>query len=344
MKRIAVLVGFLVAGIVAAIAPPGRQIEAQANCFQETGFCITTQQFADYFAGRGGSKTLGFPISRTFKLEGFQVQFFQRVVLQLQGSNVSRLNLLDPNMLPITKANQSVFPKPDPQIAAQAPQQSSTYAQDVVKYIQKVSPNSFQGQAVKYFDTFNAAVPAEVAFAGTTRNDDLLTLLNLEIWGLPTSAPAPDPSNGGFIYQRYQRGIMHYDASCGCTQGILVGEYLKSVITAKNLPPDLQQDMQGSRFYGQYNPSAPNWVARPGDLPNTDMNGAFEPGSGAVTQPTPGPTVAVPAGTATATPTTTAAGPSVTLQVDDTRIDPGQTINVTVIARYATAINWIEFE
>ena len=62
MKRIAVLVGFLIVGFVAAIAPPGRSTEAQANCFQETSFCITTPQFADYFAGRGGSKTLGFPI------------------------------------------------------------------------------------------------------------------------------------------------------------------------------------------------------------------------------------------------------------------------------------------
>src|SRR3954464_1923743 len=147
MKRIAVLVGFLVAGLVAAVAPPGRQTEAQANCFQETNFCITTPQFADYFAGRGGSKTLGFPISRTFKLEGFQVQFFQRVVLQLQGSNVSRLNLLDPNMLPITKANQSVFPKPDPQIAAQAPQQSSPSARDVLNFFQRVPPTSFRGRA-----------------------------------------------------------------------------------------------------------------------------------------------------------------------------------------------------
>src|SRR3954449_10195134 len=120
MKRIAVLVGFLVAGIVSAIAPPGRPIEAQANCFQETNFCITTQQCVDYYQQRGGSKTLGFPISRTFTLEGFEVQFFQRVVLQLQGGQVARLNLLDPNIMPMTRVNQSQFPPNDPQLAAQA--------------------------------------------------------------------------------------------------------------------------------------------------------------------------------------------------------------------------------
>jgi hypothetical protein len=358
MKRIAVLVGFLIVGFVAAIVPPGRTIEAQANCFQETGFCITTSQFADYFAGRGGSKTLGFPISRTFTLEGFQVQFFQRVVLQLQGPNVSRLNLLDPNVLPITRANQSVFPKPDAQIAAQAPQPSSpTYAKDVVQYIQKVSPNTFGGQQVNFFDTFNGAVPADLAFGGGPRNDDLLTLFNLEIWGLPTSAPAPDPGNGGFIYQRYQRGIMHFDASCGCTQGILVGEYLKAVMTGKNLPGDLAADMQGSRYLNQYNAANMGWLNRPGELKDTDLTGAFEPGTGAVTPGTGSGspnTGGNPGGGATATPTpapgtatptpTPASASEVVIQVDDDLIDPGQKLHVTVIARNSAGLDWIEWQ
>jgi hypothetical protein len=178
-----------------------------------------------------------------------------------------------------------------------------------------------------------------------------VTLLNLEIWGLPTSNPAADPGNGGFVYQRYQRGIMHFDASCGCTQGILVGEYLKSVITGKNLPPDLHDDMLGSRFLEQYSPGSPGWVARPAALSNTDMNGAFEQGTGAVTQPPAPPaqaTIPVVVGaataTATVTPTATAAGPNVTVQVDDDTIDPGQTVSVTVIANHNVGIDWIEFE
>jgi cell division septation protein DedD len=187
----------------------------------------------------------------------------------------------------------------------------------------------------------------DVAFAGQTPNPDLVTLLNLEIWGLPTSNPAPDPGNGGFIYQRFQRGIMHFDASCGCTQGILVGEYLKAVITGRSLPTDLGADMQGSRFLNQYSPGSSGWVARPAVLQNTDMNGAFEPGTGPVTQPPAPPaqpTSPPAAGTATATPTPSAVGPTVTIQVDDDLIDPGQSVTVTVIARYPTAIDWIEFE
>jgi len=357
MKRIAVLVGFLVIGLVSAFAPPGRETEAQANCFQETGFCITNPAFAEYFRVRGGTRILGFPVSRSFTFEGFEVQFFQRVVLQQVGTNINRLNLLDPGVMPMTRVNQSQFPPNDPQIAAQAPQTSSpTYAQDVVQFVQKVSPNTFNGQPVKFFDTFNGTVPADLAFGGAAPNPGLLTLLNLEIWGLPTSNPAPDPGNGGFIYQRYQRGIMHFDASCGCTQGILVGEYFKAVLTGQNLPTDLAADMQGSRFYGQYNPNNVNGLNRPGDLQNTNMTGAFVPGTAAVQpgtgqgqpgtgQPKPtGPTPTSPPAAATATSTPDPASTiSIELQLDDDLIDPGQNLRVTVIGRSQAGLDWIEW-
>jgi hypothetical protein len=310
---------------------------------------MTNQAFAEYFRLRGGTRILGFPISRSFTLEGFEVQFFQRVVLQLQGGQVQRMNILDPGVMPMTRANQSQFPASDASIAGRAPQVGAPdYAQQVVNFVKQVSPDTFNGQQVGFFNLFNTTVPVDIAFAGQTPNPDLVTLLNLEIWGLPTSNPAPDPGNGGFIYQRYQRGIMHFDASCGCTQGILVGEYLKAVITGKSLPTDLGQDMQGSKYLNQYSPGSPNWVARPAELPSTDMNGAFEPGTGNVAQPpAPVPVATQPAGAATATPTATGTavgGPTITLQVDDDRIDPGQTIAVTVIGRYASPIDWIEFE
>jgi hypothetical protein len=334
---------FVLVAMFAALAPPETPTQAQAICFQETGFCISNPAFERYFRERGGTRILGFPISRSFTLEGFEVQFFQRVILQLQGGQVSRLNGLDPGIMPMTRANQSVFPGPDESIAARAPQTTSpTYARDVVQFVQQVAPNSFNGQQVGFFNLFNTTVPVDIAFAGQTPNPDLVTLLNLEIWGLPTSNPAPDPGNGGFIYQRFQRGIMHYRAEVPVTEGILVGEYLKSVITAKNLPPDLQQDMQGSRFYNQYSPGAPGWTARPGELPNTDMTNAFEQGTGSVTPP-PANTP-VPGATATLTPTPGAAGPTVQIQVDDDVIDPGQTVNITLIANYTGNIEWLEFE
>jgi len=347
MKRVVVLTAFVLVSMVAALAPPGTPTEAQGDCFGN-GFCITNAAFSKYFRERGGRNIFGDAISRSFTLDGFEVQFFQRLVLQAQAGGVSRLNILDDAIMPMTRVNQSQFPKSDPQILAQAPQNpaSPTYADDAINFIKKVSPNDFNGVHVGFFDLFNTTVPVDIAFPGQTPNPGLITLANLEIWGLPTSNPAPDPGNGGFIYQRYQRGIMHYEDTCKCSHGILVGQYFKAVMTGQDLPADLAQDMAGSRFFKQYSPSSPNWIARPGELPSSDLTAAFEPGTGAVAQPTAGPATQVPIGVATATftPTPGAIGPTVTLQVDDERIDPGQTIAVTVIARYPTAIDWIEFE
>jgi len=333
MKRAVILCAFLLVGIAAAVGPPSRETEAQANCFPETGFCVTNPLFMEYFRVRGGVRIMGYPISRSFTLEGFEVQFFQRVIMQRQGNTVQRLNVLDPNVMPMTRANQSIFPGPDPALAAQAPQVGAPdYPRQVVEFVRQVAPDSWGGQPVGFFNLFNTTVPVDVAFPGQTPNPDLVTLLNLEIWGLPTSNPAADPGNGGFIYQRFQRGIMHFRAEVPVTEGILVGEYLKAVMTYRALPPDLAEDMRDSRYRAQYSPGSQGWLTRPAELPSTDLTGAFEPGSGPVGQPTPPPTVppaATPTPTATATPT----GPSVTIQVDDETIDPGQSISVTIIAQ-----------
>ena len=55
MKRLAIFLGFLVVSLVAALAPAGDQTEAQANCFPETGFCITNSAFATGTRSRGRS-------------------------------------------------------------------------------------------------------------------------------------------------------------------------------------------------------------------------------------------------------------------------------------------------
>ena len=99
MRQLAVLTALVLVAMAAAVAPPGTPSAAQANCAPETGFCVTNPQFADYFRERGGVRILGYPISRSFTLEGFEVQFFQRVVLQLQGGQVARLNILDPGIM-----------------------------------------------------------------------------------------------------------------------------------------------------------------------------------------------------------------------------------------------------
>jgi hypothetical protein len=120
MTRTFAMVSLVVLGLalVPATAAPAAQ---SAQCFNEIGYCIDDSAFQSYFANRGGARILGFPVSRTFRLEGFNVQFFQRVVLQNQGGNVARLNLLDPGILPVIHANQSTFPAPEPGLASDAP-------------------------------------------------------------------------------------------------------------------------------------------------------------------------------------------------------------------------------
>jgi hypothetical protein len=80
------------------------------------------------------------------------------------------------------------------------------------------------------------------------------------------------------VYQRFQRGIMHFDANTGRTQGLLLADYIKSILRARDLPPDLAQAARASKYYDQYCPSAPHWVCRPADLTATDLTFAFEPG------------------------------------------------------------------
>jgi hypothetical protein len=347
MRIAAILVGILTIGIFAAVAPPGTPSEAQPNCYP-TGFCITNQRFLQYYRERGEHNTLGYPASRSFVLEGFEVQIFQRVALQLQGTNVERLNILDPGIMPLTRANQSIFPGPDPSLAAQAPQVGSpTYANDVVNFVRAVSPDTWNGLPVNFFTTFNRAVPPPPG-----ASPEIITLLNLEIWGVPTSQPAYDPGNQGFVYQRFQRGIMHYQNDKRVTEGILIGDYFKAVISGQNLPVDLDADMRNSRYYRQYNPAAPNWVARPNELPNTNLTGAFETGTGTPVgppapptppPPPPGTTATV---TVTVTPTVVGAGaPTITsFRVDDDRIDGGDSVEVTIIARDDDGVEWIQFE
>jgi hypothetical protein len=258
----------------------GRQAPGAGGTlyFPETGFAIDEPHFADYFNHRGQVPTFGFPISRTIRFRDLPTQFFQRVVIQLwPDGSVRPLNLLDPGLLPYTHINGSTFPAPNERLAAYAPSPDQPgYAREVLEFVKQNAPETFNGQPVRFFSTFNSTVTAETAFPrGTPGDPSLLPLINLEIWGVPTSLPMQDPNNGGFIYQRFQRGIMHYDASCRCTQGLLLADYFKALVTGENLPPDLAAEAAGSPFLKQYAADKPSGLARPAALPGTDLSNAF---------------------------------------------------------------------
>jgi hypothetical protein len=251
-----------------------------ARYFAQTGYRVDNDAFWRYFQSRGGVATFGYPVSRTFKLLGFTTQLFQRQAMQVApDGSVRLLNLLDAGLMPYTKFNGSRFPAADPAMTAKAPAAgSATYAGAVVQFVQTMAPDLWQGHTTKFFQTFQSTVSLTQAFPTGGGSSALLPLLNLEVWGLPTSQPTVDPTNHNFVYQRFQRGVMHYDAACNCTEGILFGDYLKEILTGKNLPADLAGEAQNSALYHQYDPDSAGYLEQPERLPGSDLTFAFAQG------------------------------------------------------------------
>lgn len=326
MKRPAILVAFLTIALAAALAPADRTAEAQPVCFQETGFCISNPAFLNYFTARGGSKTFGFPISREFTFLGFRVQFFQGHIMQLQpNGGVATMNLLDPGLMPVSHVNGSSFPPQDPGLIGATP--PATDLPRLLDFIRANAPEDSNGQPVHYFSTFANTVPTE-ALAGTA--PELRLGFNLEIWGSVTSRPMVEPTNAGFIYQRFQRSIMHYRSECRCTERILLADWFKTVIVG-TAPGDLAGEMAGTPFINQWNPSGTRWLNRPDQLTTTDLTNAFAPELPGFTPPAAAGGAPAPSGP-TATPMPSAGGLNLTLRLSDTRINPGETFTITLEA------------
>ncbi len=252
---------------------------ATSRFFPQTGFSIDDPHFIDFFDRRGGLRTFGYPVSREFTFLGFPVQVFQRAVMQrYPDGHVQLLNLLDTGLFPYTQVNGAIFPGVDTQLTSTAPSVTSPgYSQAILAWIRKIAPDRWNGIPVAFHQTFVSTVSPRDAYPSGKVNPALLTGFDLEIWGVPTSRPAFDPHNSKFVYQRFQRGILHYDKTTGTTQGILLADYFKDILMGENLPNDLLSEARSSRFFGQYNPLKPGWVDRPNDLPNTDLTRAFEP-------------------------------------------------------------------
>jgi hypothetical protein len=214
--------------------------------FSETRFRIDEDAVWEYFQTRGRLETFGFPVSRTFSLLGCPVQVFQRQIVQIcPGRLPALLNLLDPEIFPYTRVNGSIFPPVDDGLKAATP---------------KVGDPNY-APALQDFMRANA-----------------MEMVDVDIWGAPISRPQPDPNNANFIYQRFQRGILHRINSEGVTRGILLADYLKAILRDRDVPSDLRDEAQNSRFLGQYCPTQPAWLCRPNQLDGTNLTFAFEQG------------------------------------------------------------------
>ncbi|MBI4492100.1 MAG: hypothetical protein HY690_04840 [Chloroflexi bacterium] len=272
------LVRMLVLSLALGLVLPLAAVPETAGT--QPSFSVADPVFWQYVQQRGGLSTFGEPISRPFVLHGRTSQLFQRALLQIGPDGHAQLaNLLDDGLAGLQRVGGLTLPAPDPALQAATPAPGSPdYAEQMVAFLRQEVPDSFQGQPVNFLQTFLRSVQPEGAWLEGGENPDLSLLLGLEVWGAPTSRPTPDPNNPTFIYQRFQRGIMHYQQDKGATEGLLVGELFKQVLTGQGLSPDLAAAMAGSRYARQYDPATARGPVRPGELPASRLDGAFLPG------------------------------------------------------------------
>jgi hypothetical protein len=259
--------------------------------FPATGYRIGSPAMLSYFQHRGGVRTFGYPVSNEFPLLGQRVQLFQRQMLQLapDGTTVTTANILDPEVLPIGRIDGLSLPPADPELLGAAPVPGSDdYPTQALAFINVYVPDSWNGLPVNFQSTFLSTVACADAFGAEPCDESQLPAFALELWGLPTSLPTTDPLNSEFVYQRFQKGIMHFSRATGFTQGLLLGDWLKRIMIGVDLSADIGAEVRHSRFFAQYAPSRPLALDRPNDLPDTSLAQAFRADSlSAAGQPEP---------------------------------------------------------
>ena len=267
---------------VAATGPAGAEAH-DAHFFPETGFGVWNPEVRAYFDSRGGVATFGYPISNVFTLYGFDVQLFQRQGIQIAPDGAPRgLNILQAPYLEYRRFGGLTTPAIDDRIAASAPRVGAPgYTQAVRAFVREHVLNAWQEHDVGFLREFLAAAPTGIP-------THLRELAALEIWGLPLSRPMPDPANANFIYQRFQRGVMHYAAASGATGGLLLGDHLKSLMSGDRLSTSLAEAATENPLLRQYAPGLPLGARRPAAIPGTDLTDAFEPTSRLATRPPSG--------------------------------------------------------
>jgi hypothetical protein len=259
--------------VTAQPASPG----ADPAFFPATGYRIGSPAVLDYFQHRGGVRTFGYPVSNEFPLLGKRVQIFQRQLLEIApDGKVTPSSILDPDVLPITRIDGLTLPTTDPDLLGAAPPTDSPdYAGQALAFVNLYVQDDWNGLPVNFQSAFLNTVTCADAFGSDPCDPSSLAVEALELWGLPTSLPTSDPLNPDFVYQRFQRGIMHFSHASGRTQGLLLGDWLKRIMIGVDLSPDIDAAVRRSRFFAQYAPSRPLAIDRANDLPDSSLAQAF---------------------------------------------------------------------
>jgi hypothetical protein len=257
--------------VVLAMVPPEVLVTGTADA--DLAFRITNPAIQTYFARHGGTHTFGAPISNQFRLLGSQVQLFQRQGIQVRpDGSVGLLDLGAGGMLPLAVA--------DSRVVAAAPKQTDDLAR-VDTYLAAVLPEVWQNEPVHFNTAYRASLSCADLTGVEVCNDRLRLAISLEVWGIPMTPPTPDPRNPEFTYLWFERGGLVYSHSAGRTDWLLLGQLFKNVLVGGDVGADLlakiQSSLASARFYGQYDPTANNALARPDVLPDSSLVGAFEP-------------------------------------------------------------------
>ena len=212
----AVLAAVLLLG---AFLPAVAFAQEDPSAAQVSGYTITDDAIGAFFNQHGGEHAFGEPVSRELSLFGRPTQLFQKAALQvMDDGSVQALALAGDSLLPYTSFDGLTVPAADPALAFIAPAAGEpNYPARLQVFLQAVVREPF---ASAYGDA--------------------------AVLGLPTSYPKPDPNNPNFVYQRFQNGILFYDASSGTTQLLPLGEYLKDILVGEGLPTDLQSEAANS--------------------------------------------------------------------------------------------------
>jgi uncharacterized protein with LGFP repeats len=100
--------------------------------------------------------------------------------------------------------NGMTLPTNDPALTFVAPSvDQPNYTARLDVFLQATVPDMWNGQPVQFLSTYNDAG-------------------GVDALGLPTSEPKADPANPNFVYQRFQNGVLFYNATEGSTQALSV--------------------------------------------------------------------------------------------------------------------------
>ncbi|MBI4494881.1 MAG: hypothetical protein HY690_19070 [Chloroflexi bacterium] len=233
--------------------------------FASTGYVIEDGRIWSYYWRMGGPESLGDPVSYAFPFLGGTAQLFERAAIFVPAQGAPRLlDLGGPDFLPFRGLDPAVvLPPPTlPPSSAERQRDPTGWALGLVRTLgsEKID--------LPYFRTVTCSLQPDPRCS-----IGYLPERALERYGLPLSAATVSPANPERHYQRFERGVLWSD---GRRSGELpLGSLLKALLLGRDLPEGLAKEAQASRFFQQYDPSRPGFVARPKDLPQTSLAEAF---------------------------------------------------------------------